>query len=64
MYFSKSLNASKWAITMRPVSIESTLLLFLNRLCNRTFLPYQNLKKNFLCSYRLLAKLEIHLIFL
>ena len=29
MYFSKSLQGIKSAITMRPVSIESTLLLFL-----------------------------------
>ena len=28
MYFSKSLQGGKAAITMRPVSIESTLFLF------------------------------------
>ena len=29
MHFSKSLQGSKWATTMRPISIESTLFLFL-----------------------------------
>ena len=39
MHFSKSLKGNKWAKTMRPVSIEPTLLLFLHI---HNFLGYKN----------------------
>ena len=42
MYFSKLLEGSKLAVTMRPVSIESTLLLFL---LIYNFLDITNLKR-------------------
>ena len=45
MRFSKSLQGSKCAITMRPISIESTLLLFL-------------LIQNFLGEVELTAKVK------
>ena len=51
MHFSKSLQGSKSAITMLPVSIESTSLLFLlieNFLVQRRSSPKTDLKANFL----------------
>ena len=68
MHFSKSLQGSKCAITMRPVSIESTLLLFL---LIHNFLVYLNKKlydfgitDTALCSFcKTLEETPIHIFY-